>query len=257
MSTTIAARLAAAGCVAPLAEADALVAGAPDEATLERWLRRREQGEPLAWITGTAVFCGRLLHVAPGVYVPRPSTEELARRAAALVPRGGRAVDLCTGSGAVAASLMAADPDARVVGVDIDERATRCARRNGVAAVAGDLDAPFRRHTMVDVVTAVAPYVPTRELAHLPRDVLRYEPRAALDGGADGLDVVRRVVAAASRLLRDGGWLLIEIGGEQDGQLAPALESAGFDTAESWCDEDGELRGLRARYVMDASGPRV
>jgi release factor glutamine methyltransferase len=243
--------------VAPLTEAEALVAGAPDEATLERWLRRREQGEPLAWILGTTVFCGQLLHVTPGVYVPRPSTEELARRAAALMPRGGRAVDLCTGSGAVAASLTATVPDVRVVGVDIDRRAARCARRNGVAAVVGDLDAPLREHAMVDVVTAVAPYVPTRELAHLPRDVLRYEPHAALDGGSDGLDVVRRVVAAASRLLRDGGWLLLEIGGEQDGQLASALGSAGFDAAESWCDEDGELRGLRARYVMDASGPRV
>jgi len=255
--STVAARLAAAGCIAPDAEAGVLIAAAPDEVTLERWLGRRERGEPLAWITGAAVFCGRRLSVAPGVYVPRRPTEELARRAARLVPTGGRVVDLCTGSGAVAASLTEMVPGVCVVGVDVDRPAARCARRNGVAVVVGDLDAPLRVHAAVDVVTAVPPYVPTRDLEHLPRDVLRYEPRAALDGGVDGLDIVRRVVAAAARLLRAGGWLLVEVGGAQDGLLAPALVDGGFDDVESWYDEDGELRGLLARRVRDASSPRV
>ncbi len=81
----------------------------------------------------------------------------------------------------------------------------------------------------------------------MPADVQRYEPRGALDGGADGLDVARRVVAAASRLLARGGWLLIELGGNQDEGLAPDLAAAGFRTVEAWHDEDGDLRGLAAQ----------
>jgi len=116
-------RLTAAGCVAAAEEAAELLAAAPDGPTLEAWLRRREQGEPLAWITGTVRFCGRTLHVAPGVYVPRLHTEELARRAASLQTNNGRAVDLCTGAGAVAAHLMSQVPTAEVVGIDLDESA--------------------------------------------------------------------------------------------------------------------------------------
>jgi release factor glutamine methyltransferase len=240
-------RLTAAGCVAARAEAAELLAAAPDDETLDRWLTRREQGEPLAWITGSVVFCGRRVVVAPGVYVPRPQTEALARRAVACLPPGGLAVDLCTGSGAVAAHLAASVPSATVVGVDVDERAASCARRNGVAAVVSDLDAAFRAQPIADVVTAVAPYVPTGDLAHLPRDVVRYEPRPTLDGGDDGLDVVRRVVGAAARLVREGGRLLVELGGDQDARLAPALHAAGFDRVEPWSDDEGDLRGLVAR----------
>jgi release factor glutamine methyltransferase len=210
-------------------------------------VRRREAGEPLAWITGSAVFCGRRVHVAPGVYVPRPQTEELARRAASRLQAGGFAVDLCTGSGAVAAYLSAEVESAGVIGVDVDERAGACARRNGVPAVVADLDAAFRATRWVDVVTAVAPYVPTADLAHLPSDVLAHEPRRALDGGADGLDVVRRVVEAAARLLRGGGWLFVELGGDQDDGLAAALAASGFDGTDPWHDDDGDLRGLSAR----------
>ena len=240
-------RLEAAGCVAADEEADELLAAAPDVATLDRWLRRRERGEPLAWITGTLRFCGRALHVDPGVYVPRRQSEELARRAAAVLPRLGVAVDLCTGAGALAASLAAAVPAATIVGVDDDVRAARCARRNGVQVAVGDLDQPLRLPRGADVVTAVAPYVPTRELCHLPADVLRYEPRRALHGGDDGLDVIRRVVAAAGRLLRPGGRLLVELGGAQDAALAATLASSGFEPAEPWWDEDGDLRGLATR----------
>lgn len=248
---TVTGRLVAAGCVAAGEEATELVAAAPDEPTLESWLRRREQGEPPAWITGTLVFCGRPLHVAPGVYVPRPQTEELARRAAALLPAGGSAVDLCTGAGAVAAHLRAQVPTAAVVGVDIDPRAAACARRNGVPAAVGDLAGPVRGHRFVDVVTAVAPYVPTGDIRLLPADVQRHEPRRALDGGDDGLDLVRRVVAAARRLLRPGGWLLTEIGGAQDEALAPAL-ATGFAAVTTWWDDDGDLRGV----ACQATGSR-
>jgi release factor glutamine methyltransferase len=239
-------RLVAAGCVAADEEAGELVAAAPDGATLEAWVRRREQGEPLAWITGTVTFCGRALRVEPGVYEPRSQTEDLARRAAAVLPACGRAADLCTGSGVVAAHMRAEVPGATVVGVDADTRAVACALANGVPALVGDLDAPLRTGAF-DVVTAVAPYVPTADLRFLPADVQRYEPRLALDGGTDGLDLVRRVVAAAARLLRPGGWLLVEVGGEQDEALAPPLAAHGLGEVTTWQDEDGDLRGLSAR----------
>jgi len=243
----VSARLAAAGCVAAAEEAAELLDAAPDGPTLDAWLRRREGGEPLAWITGSMTFCDRILSVSPGVFVPRAQTEELARRAAALLRAGGRALDLCTGAGAVAAHLGATVPSATVIGIDIDPGAVRCARRNGVAAVVGDLAAPIRRSASFDVVTAVAPYVPTAQLGFLPTDVQRHEPRRALDGGGEGLDLVRRIVPAAAQLLAPGGWLLLELGHEQDEALAPTLAAAGFDPVASWQDDEGDLRGIAAR----------
>jgi release factor glutamine methyltransferase len=242
----VAGRLRSAGCVAADDEAAALVTAAHDTGTLESWIRRREQGEPLPWIIGTMGFAGRTIFVDAGVYVPRFHSEELARRAASLLAPGGRAVDLCTGSGGIAAFLIAQAPRAMVVGVDIDPLAVACARRNGVVTVRGDLDRPLRSQTF-DVVTSVAPYVPTGELSFLAADVLRFEPRLALDGGDDGLDLVRRVVHAAARLLGPGGWLLTELGGNQDRTLAPTLGASGFDDATPWYDEEGDLRGLAAR----------
>jgi release factor glutamine methyltransferase len=241
-------RLLVAGCLAAAEEAAEMLAAGPDAATLEAWLSRREQGEPLAWITGTIRFAGLSLDVAPGVYVPRIQSEELARRAAARLAHHGRAIDLCTGAGAVAAYLMAMVPTATVIGVDLDPQAAGCAQRNGVPTMVADLDDALRLDRGFDLVTAVAPYVPTGELQFLPADVQRYEPRVALDGGADGLDLVHRVIAAAGRLLRPGAWLLLELGGDQDEALVPTLTAAGFGQIAPWCDDDGDLRGLSAAY---------
>lgn len=249
-ASVVAARLRAAGCVAAEDEAEELLAVAPDAAVLDEWLGRREAGEPLAWITGRTVFCGRPVLVDPGVYVPRPHTEELVRRAAALVG-SGRAADLCTGSGAVAAALAMAAPSAQVVGVDLDTGAAACARRNGVAVVRGDLGTSLASGSF-DVVTAVAPYVPTADLPFLPRDVLAYEPRGALEGGDDGLAVVRRILSCAARILRPGGWVLLEVGGHQDERLTPALAGHRFTDISTWRDEDGDLRGVMAR--LDGGG---
>jgi release factor glutamine methyltransferase len=188
--------------------------------------------------------------VAPGVYVPRIQSEALARRAARLLSDHARAADLCTGAGAIAAHIRAEVPTISVIGVDVDPNAVVCAARNGVTALVGDLDLPLQPDHTFDVVTAVPPYVPTGALRLLPADVQRYEPRAALDGGADGLAVARRVVAAAGRLLRPGGWLLIELGGKQDETLAPDLAQSGFGDVESWRDDDAELRGLAARLNL-------
>lgn len=243
---TVTRRLAAAGCIFATNEARELVAAAADAEALDAGVRRRELGEPLAWITGVALFCGRRITVDRNVFVPRHQSEELARRAAALLPDLGFGLDLCTGAGAIAAHLIDERPRATIVATDVDIRAVRCARRNGVPAIVGDLAAGLR-HRRFDMVTAVAPYVPTAELAFLPSDVRRHEPTIALDGGTDGLDVVRRVVSSASEALRPGGWFLTEIGGEQADAIEAALRHAGFEAVTRWWDDDGDVRGIVAR----------
>lgn len=240
--STVTARLAAAGCVAAAEEATELLSDRPDDAVLEARLARRERGEPLAWIVGQITFAGHRLAVSDGVYVPRPHTEDLVRRASATLPAGGRVVDLCTGTGAVAAVLGA-------IGVDIDPVAVACARSNGVPVVRADLAEVPLADRCADVVTAVPPYVPASALALLPADVQTYEPRAALDGGADGLTRVRQVVATASRLLRPGGRLFVELGADQDRLIAPDLARAGFAVDEAWYDAEGDLRGVAAALI--------
>lgn len=248
MAAAVCERLALAGCVAADEEADELLASAPDAATLEHWVARRERGEPLAWITGKMHFCDRTVYVEPGVYVPRPQSEELVRRAARAAPARGRVADLCTGTGAIAASITASVPTAVVIATEIDLRAARCARRNDVHVVVSDLDGGLESGVF-DVVTAVAPYVPSDALHVLPRDVQRYEPRVALDGGAGGLEVLRRVVAAAARLLVPGGWLFSELGAGQGAALEPVLETHRFGDADVWFDDEGDARGLAARLL--------
>src|SRR5689334_5512000 len=166
-------RLAAAGFLSAGEEAEELQARAGgDGRVLEELVERRLAGEPLAWIVGSAEFCGLRVRVAPGVYVPRPHTEGLALNAAERLPADGIAVDVCTGSGAVAAVLADRRPGATVLATDADERSVACARANGVDARIGDLFAPLPAtvRARVDVVSAVVPYVPTSELASLQRD---------------------------------------------------------------------------------------
>jgi release factor glutamine methyltransferase len=166
-----------------------------------------------------------------------------------VLPADGRALDVCTGSGAVAAHLGAEVPTATVIGSDCDMRAAACARRNGVLVIVAELAACVHPQPRLDVVTAVAPYVPSAAIEFLPRDVRHYEPRLALDGGDDGLDLVRRVVAVAGQRLRVGGWLLVEVAADQDRMLAEPLERNGFDEIETWRDDDGDLRGIAARLA--------
>jgi release factor glutamine methyltransferase len=238
------------GCVAPEAEADALLeASSEGRGRVGDLVARRLRGEPLAWITGRVTFCGLRVRVDPGVFVPRPHTEALARRAARLLPDAGTAVDLCSGSGAVAAVLRAARPHAKVVATDLDPAAVACARRNGVEALEGDLDEPLPRSLRgrVEVVTAVVPYVPTEELHLLPRDVIANEPRRALDGGPGGTEVLVRAAAAAGRLLAPGGAVLLELGGDQSDDVALAFASAGLGRIRIHRNRDGRARAIEAR----------
>lgn len=246
--------LAEGGCVAPGPEADTLLAAAREGgAPIDDLIARRLRGEPPAWIRGWVTFCDERVRVDPGVFVPRPHTEPLARRAASLLPSDGTAVDLCTGSGAVAVVLRSARPHATVVGTDIDPAAVACARANGVRAFPGDLDGslPSWFRASVDVVTAVVPYVPTEELHLLPRDVLASEPRAALEGGPGGTSVLLRAVAAAPNLLRPGGSVLLEIGGDQAAEIGAALTDVGLSGIRVHRDDDGRDRAIEARRPVE------
>lgn len=174
------------------------------------------------------MFCGIELLVRPGVYVPRWHSEALARRALELLPEGGVAVDLCTGTGALARVLMA--KASRVVASDLDPRAVENARANGVEAYAGDLFAPLPP-VRPDVVVGVVPYVPTGELGLLQRDTLAFEAPLAYDGGPDGLALVRRVLDEAPA----GAALLLEMG-------EPQVRALGTGTPIR--DEEGDVRGV-------------
>jgi len=242
--------LAAGGCIDPAAEADALLdASRAGGDPLEELIARRLAGEPLGWITGWVRFCEARVRVDPGVFVPRPQTESLARRAAALLPEDGLAVDLCTGSGAVARragrGTPASDRDrhrhrSRRRRVCPPQRRGGAPGRSGRAAAARA--APARRR-----VTAVVPYVPSEELHLLPRDVLAHEPRRALDGGPRGTVVLERAARAAARWLRPGGSVLLELGGEQADELSTIMADAGLTAIRVHRDEDGRDRAIEAR----------
>ena len=217
---------------------------------LESLVARRLTGEPLAWITGTVSFCGLVLGAVPGVYVPRLQSELLAWRAVSRLPAAGVAIDLCTGSGAIAATLSAHRPAARVVACDVDARAVACARANGVEAYAGDLFAPLPAglEGSVDVVVGVVPYVPTPDLGLLQRDTFTFESPLAYDGGGDGTVVLRRVADEARRFLRSGGALLLELGGGQADLLGDELVRLGYGGVAVLGDEDGDARGIEATW---------
>lgn len=240
-----------AGFVAADEEAVELVEAAHgDAAAVDGMVARRLTGEPLAWITGSVTFCGLRLQVDPGVYVPRWQTELVARRAVERLPADGTAVDLCTGCGAVAAVLADRRPGARVAATDLDEGAVACARANGVDAHTGDLfaalPAALRAAGEVDLVVAVVPYVPTPALALLPHDTLTFETTRPYDGGPDGTDVLRRVVAGSAEVLRPGGALVLELGGGEADALAGDLAARGFTDVAVLTDEDGDVRGIEA-----------
>ena len=237
------ARLRAAGCVFAEDEAALLIAAGATPDDLAVMVERRVGGEPLEYVLGWAEFCGLRVAVEPGVFVPRHRTEFLASQATARAHPGAVVVDLCCGSGAVGAAVLAALPSVELHATEIDATAVRCARRNlagiGGQVHAGDLYDPLPPglRGRVDILVANVPYVPTEEIPLLPREARLYEPRQALDGGPDGLDVLRRVAAEAPAWLAPGGHLLVEVSAAQAPSATEILTARGLRAEVTSLDE--------------------
>jgi len=257
--SAIVTRLRAAGCVFAEDEAQLLISAAQTPADLAAMLDRRAAGLPLEHVLGWAEFCGLRIAVDPGVFVPRRRTEFLVHQAAALVSQAdaparqadeathaeashgpaGQArpvviVDLCCGSGAVGVALAAALDPVELHAADVDPDAVTCACRN-VAAVGGQVyhgdlyePLPAALRGRVGLLTANVPYIPTGEIGLLPAEARLHEPLVALDGGPDGLDVLRRVATAAPQWLAPGGRLLIETSERQAAQAAEIFAGCGL-----------------------------
>jgi len=238
--------LRAAGCVFAEDEAALLVAAAGTPEALAAMVARRVDGFPLEHILGWVEFCGLRVEVDPDVFVPRRRTELLARRAAAVAARAREVtvVDLACGCGAVGLAVARLARDVTLYAVDIQPAAVACARRNlrpvGGSVHEGDLfdPLPVDLRGRVDVLVANVPYVPSDAVDTMPPEARVHEPRVALDGGTDGLDVLRRVAGTARDWLAPGGYVLMEVGEDQIGTALAALAAGGLDPA---VDRDDDL----------------
>ena len=244
----VVAALRAAGCVFAEDEADLILAAAETPERIAEMVRDRSSGLPLEQVVGWAEFCGQRIVVRPGVFVPRRRTEWLAAQAIALANTITRPVvlDLCCGAGALAAAVSAA-VDAEVHATDIEAAAVACARLNLRGPVyQGDLFDPLPHELLgrVDVLLANVPYVPNGEIDLLPAEARLHEPRVTLDGGIDGLEVARRVVAEAPAWLSPGGSLLIETSDRQVPAATGVFEAAGLSVRVAVSD------GLEATVVI-------
>lgn len=255
------ARLRAAGCVYAEEEAALLRSAASRPDQLEAMLARRVAGEPLEYVVGWAEFDGLRVAVDPGVFVPRQRTSylvELAADALAPVADPGLVLDLCCGSGALGLALATRRPGLLVHAVDNDPLAVACAERNleRVAGIVhlGDLDAPLPvgLRGEMDVIVANVPYVPSAALALMPAESRDYEPRDTVDGGPDGLVLLRRVAALAPAWLRPGGAVFSEVSAAQAGTAVAAFRSAGL-AAQVHHDPEREATVVSGRQSMPSS----
>jgi release factor glutamine methyltransferase len=235
----VVAELRAAGCVFAEEEADLLAGAADSAAGLAEMVRRRVGGLPLEQVLGWADFCGLRIVVQPGVFVPRRRSEFVVGQATAvgrLAAPGGEplvVLDLCCGSGAIGLAVAVALGGAELHAADVDPVAVGCARVNlgGIGLVyEGDLYEPLPAglRGRPDILIANAPYVPTAEIALMPPEARLHEPRVALDGGPDGVELHRRIAAGAPAWLAPGGSLLIETSEGQAPLTAAAIEAAGL-----------------------------
>jgi release factor glutamine methyltransferase len=211
-------------------EAELLIAAAPTASDLARLVEQRVAGRPLEQVLGWAEFCGLRIAIDPGVFVPRRRSEFLVQQAAAIAQPDAIVVDMCCGSGAIGAAV-AAVRSIDLYAVDVDPAAVACARRNINGHVyQGDLydPLPAALQRRVDVLVVNAPYVPTDEIVFMPPEARLYEAQVALDGGVDGLDIQRRVVASAPLWLGPDGTLLIETSDRQSEQTADLISNVGL-----------------------------
>lgn len=232
-------------------------------ATYRALIQRRKSGEPLQYLTGVRDFFGRPFEVDARVLIPRPETELLAEGALAALPKDAdfTALDLCTGSGCIAVTLAAERQNGHVWAVDLAPGACAVARKNaarhGVAdrveILEGDLFGPLPPDVRFDLVVSNPPYIASAEIPHLQREVLR-EPRLALDGGTDGLEVVRRIAEGARDRLRPSGLLALELGETQGPTVRAMLEQAGWQDVR--IERDLERRD-RLAFALQPGAPRA
>lgn len=234
MTTTIAKKLRAAGCVFAEDEAKLLMAEVSCAAELRKMVDKRVEGLPLEQILGWAEFCGLRIKVAPGVFVPRRRSEFLVFEAIKLTRPGDVVIDVCCGSGALGAALSAALSGVKLYATDSEPAAVACARVNlepfGGRVFTGDLfnGLPTDLCGKADVILANAPYVPTASLQFMPQEARLHEPKVTLDGGSDGLDIQRRVAAEAKKWLKIGGTLFIETSRSQAPKTVSILAENGY-----------------------------
>jgi release factor glutamine methyltransferase len=242
-----------------------LIAIEPDEAPAQAAhlmpgiTARRLAGEPASRIRGWKAFFGRRFIVTTDVLDPRPETEILVAEAIARLPRGGRVLDLGTGSGCIVLSILAEREDASGVGVDISEAAVDVARRNaenlevdraafGVGGWGAAQEGSWPEG-LWDVIVSNPPYVTDEEMHVLPPEVADFDPAIALAGGADGLDPYRRIAPMAFERLTPGGWLGVEHGWRQSGAVFAILEQAGFGQLIAFNDLAGHARAAFGRRL--------
>ncbi|MCA1833516.1 MAG: peptide chain release factor N(5)-glutamine methyltransferase [Actinomycetota bacterium] len=272
------AKLEAAGCDTPRGDAQwiaAYVLGGnrtsvlahpervltPDERKqVESLITRRAGREPLAYVLGTVVFRGLELEIGPGCLVPRPETEVTAERAifrARALGRRATVVDVGTGCGPIALSVAAEVPDARVFATEISGAARGWCLRNlartglRVTLLPGDLFDPLHPALggAVDIIVSNPPYIADDDIALLPDEVRKFEPRDALKGGPDGLDVVMRLLEEVPRWLAVGGWLVVEVGADQAEKVGKLLEMVGYTEATVTHDLAGRPRVVEGRWM--------
>ncbi len=219
------------------------------------WVERRCQGEPVAYICGRKEFWSLPFEVNPQVLIPRPETELLVEETLAVVSAAAaiEILDLGTGSGAVAVALAHELKNARLTATDNSPAALNTAQRNArtnavagrITFLLGDLFSPLKGR--FDIIVSNPPYIATDDLHLLPVGVRDYEPSLALDGGAAGLTVIKRIIDSALGFLQPGGWLLLEIGAGQRDEVAAFFGEAGFDEPFFRRDYAGHWRIARAR----------
>lgn len=200
---------------------------------LESLIVRRMAGEPLEMLVGWVAFAGERIAVTPGLFVPRRRSELLVRLAIAAAPDGGIVADICCGTGAIGAVVARRRPDLIVVAADVDGDAAACARRNlpvGAAVYVGNLLSPLpdALRGRLDAIVANAPYVPTGQIAMMPREAREHERVGTLDGGGDGLDIQRRLLVQSVDWLTDDGVIIVETSRRQAELSLAAAEASGL-----------------------------
>lgn len=228
----------------------------PERDRLRTLVARRGEREPLAWVLGEEGFHNIDLHITADVLVPRPDTETLVNATLEWVPESSEPLylaDIGCGSGAIGLALATARPNLRVYAVDCEPGPIHCTKQNvqtlqladRVAVLQGDLLEAVPAARPVDWVVSNPPYIPSQDIDDLEPEVSRWEPRSALDGGADGLDVYRRLVPQAAQRVRAG--VLVEVGIHQHEAVADLFRASGLIEVRTWTDLGGVVRVVGGR----------